>query len=122
MPLPVGRPWRNYFFGTEAISDCKVGSSLVFQGDWEGKTCRDKGTILAVETEKFLQYDYWSGFSGLEELPENYSIVTYRPEPEGTGTTIRITQQGFTGEEARSHSDAGWGKVLDNLKNLLEGQ
>ena len=27
-----------------------------------------------------LKYDYWSGFSGLEDKPENYSLVTYTLE------------------------------------------
>ena len=51
-----------YFFGTEAISDWKVGSGLTFQGEWEGKKYVDKGHILASEKPVLLQYGYWSGF------------------------------------------------------------
>ncbi len=46
---------KKYFFGTEAISDWEVGSSLIFWGEWEGKTYQDKGTILAAEPEKLLE-------------------------------------------------------------------
>ncbi len=60
---------KKFFFGTEAISDWKVGSTLIFQGEWEGKSYQDKGNILAVESGKVLQYNYWSGFSGLEDGP-----------------------------------------------------
>ena len=113
---------KKYFFGTEAISDWKVGSSLIFQGEWEGKTYQDKGTILAAEPGKMLQYNYWSGFSGLEDVPENYSLVTYRlssgTEPDQT--TLVLTQEGFAGEEALAHAEGGWTMVLDNLKTLLE--
>jgi len=113
---------KKYFFGTEAISDWKVGSSLIFQGEWEGKTYQDKGTILAAEPGKMLQYNYWSGFSGLEDVPENYSLVTYRlssgTEPDQT--TLVLTQEGFAGEEALAHAEGGWTMVLDNLKKLLE--
>ncbi len=113
---------KKYFFGTEAISDWKVGSSLIFQGEWEGKTYQDKGTILAAEPGKILQYNYWSGFSGLEDVPENYSLVTYRlssgTEPDQT--TLTLTQEGFAGEEALAHAEGGWTMVLENLKKLLD--
>ena len=111
---------KKYFFGTEAISDWVVGSSLIFQGEWEGKTYQDKGTILAADAGKLLQYNYWSGFSGLDDIPENYSLVTYRLSAELDKTTLTLTQEGFAGEEAKAHSEGGWTMVLDNLKKLLE--
>ena len=111
---------KKYFFGTEAISDWVVGSSLIFQGEWEGKTYQDKGTILAADAGKLLQYNYWSGFSGLDDIPENYSLVTYRLSAELDKTTLTLTQEGFAGEEAKAHGEGGWTMVLDNLKKLLE--
>lgn len=111
---------KKYFFGTEAISDWKVGSALIFQGEWEGKTYQDKGNILAAEPGKILQYDYWSGFSGLEDRKENYSLVTYRLESIKNQTTLSLTQEGFASEDGKAHADSGWIMVLENLKNLLE--
>lgn len=111
---------KKYFFGTEAISDWQVGSSLIFQGEWEGKTYQDKGTILAAEPGNLLQYNYWSGFSGLEDIPENYSLVTYSLSSDADQTTLTLTQEGFANEEAKSHGEGGWTMVLDNLKKLLE--
>ncbi len=111
---------KKYFFGTEAISDWKVGSTLIFQGEWEGQTYKDKGNILASEPGEILQYNYWSGFSGLEDVLENYSLVTYRLEGDQNSTTIRLTQEGFATEEARKHGEGGWTMVLENLKKLIE--
>lgn len=111
-----------YFFGTEAISEWKVGSTLIFQGEWEGQKYVDKGHILAAEENELLQYDYWSGFSGLEDIAENYSVVTYRLKPEDGGTMISLTQKGFAGKEAQAHAGDGWTMVLENLKKLLEGE
>jgi len=111
---------KEYFFGTEAVSDWKVGSSLVFQGEWDGQTYRDKGHIRAVEKGKLLQYTYWSVFSGLQDREENYSLVTYRLEPHENGTLLTVTQKGFAGQEAQVHSGEGWGMVLENLRKLLE--
>jgi len=111
---------KKYFFGTEAISDWKAGSTLIFQGEWEGKTYRDKGNILAVEPGKLLQYNYWSGFSGLEDQEENYSLVTYELMEEGDSTSLTLTQKGFASEEALAHAQGAWTMVLENLKKLLE--
>jgi uncharacterized protein YndB with AHSA1/START domain len=36
---------KKYFFGTETVSDWKVGSPITFSGVWEGKPYIDKGTI-----------------------------------------------------------------------------
>ena len=67
-----------------------------------------------------LQYCYWSGFSGLEDKPENYSTVTYTLEQEVDGCILNLKQKGFAGEEALAHADGGWTMVLQNLKELLE--
>ncbi len=111
---------KKYFFGTEAISDWKVGSTLVFQGEWEGKSYQDKGNILVAEPGKLLQYNYWSGFSGLEDKEENYSLVTYELQSDGDNTSLTLTQKGFPSEEAMAHGEGGWNMVLDGMKKLLE--
>ena len=113
---------KKYFFGTEAISDWEEGSSLVFRGEWEGKAYEDKGTILEAIPGEMLKYDYWSGFSGLEDKPENYSLVTYTLEQMVDGTILNLKQKGFAGEEALAHAEGGWTMVLENLKKLLEDQ
>lgn len=111
---------RQYFFGTEAISEWQPGSSLVFKGEWEGKTYEDKGKIHMAVPGKLLVYDYWSEFSGLEDDPENYSMVSYTLDESGKGTLVSLTQKGFAGEDAMAHADGGWAMVLQNLKELLE--
>src|SRR4051812_19004731 len=71
-----------YLFGTETVTDWKIGSEVIFQGEYEGHKYRDKGVILENIPLKRISYSYWSGFSGLEDKPENYSTVTYTIEPQ----------------------------------------
>ena len=66
-----------YLYGTETISDWEVGSPIIFQGEYQGQTYKDKGNVLENVPNKRLVYNYWSGFSGLEDKPENYFIVSY---------------------------------------------
>jgi uncharacterized protein YndB with AHSA1/START domain len=112
---------KKYFFGTNAISDWKVGSPIVFRGVWEGKQYEDKGTILKSIPNKLFQYKYWSSMSGIEDMPENYQTITYElSEKDNNKTTLTITQENIPDEKTKEHSEKNWRKVLSDLKNLLE--
>jgi uncharacterized protein YndB with AHSA1/START domain len=111
---------KQYLFGTNTFCDWRVGSPLRFTGEWEGKLYEDKGTILAIEEEKMLSYDYWSNFSGVADAPENYQIVTFRLEGKNGKTILHLTQQNIRSEEAKAHSEENWNMVLNSLKELVE--
>ncbi|MCX6175393.1 MAG: SRPBCC family protein [Ignavibacteriales bacterium] len=109
-----------YLFGTETISDWKVGYPIVFQGVWEGAVYKDKGTILEFIPEQKLKYDYWSSFSKLEDVPENYQQITFDLMKQNEKTILTLTQENVPNKEAKEHSEANWGKVLDQLKKIVE--
>ena len=111
---------KQYFFGTDAVSDWKVGSPLIFKGEWQGKQYQDKGTILESVPQKIFKYNYWSSMSGIEDKPENYVIVTYELSENNNATRLTITQQNIPDEKTREHSEENWKKVLEDLKKLLE--
>jgi len=111
---------KEYLFGTETITDWKVGSDLTFQGEWEGQSYKDKGHILECTPEKILSYDYWSGFSGMEDLPENYSTITYTLEEAGEDVRLRVSQKGFATKENQEHSEKGWSQVLAKIQEIAE--
>ncbi|MCF8243378.1 MAG: SRPBCC domain-containing protein [Melioribacteraceae bacterium] len=126
---PISRVWaaltdknmvRKYFFGTELETDWSPGSPITFTGSWDGNEYKDSGTILESEKEKLIKYNYLSSFSGLPDLPENYSIITYKLEPENNSTVLIVTQEGFNDQKACDDSYNGWKIVLDNMKKLLE--
>ena len=111
---------KQYFFGTNAISDWKKGSSIRFTGEWEGKTYEDKGTILDAMPGELLRYTYWSSMGKLEDKPENYATVTYELVAAGNKTTLNITQDNVTTEESREHSEKNWQWILAELKKFVE--
>ena len=111
---------KKYFFGTQVVCDWKVGKPITFSGEWEGKPYMDKGTILQIEKEKTLKYNYWSSFSGTEDKPENYANIIYALEEKHNETTITIFQDGIKTKEARDHSEQNWKMVMNSLKELLE--
>lgn len=113
---------KKYFFGTEAESDWQEGSPIIFRGSWEGQEYEDKGTILEIEEEKLLKFDYWSSMSGTEDKPENYAIIIYRLDRKDGQTQLTVEQQGFRNQEAYDHSTESWKTVLSNLKSMIESR
>ena len=113
---------KQYFFGTDAISDWQVGSPLIFKGEWQGKQYEDKGTILEIVPQKLLRYSYWSSMSGIEDKPENYVTITYEISGEDNDITLMVIQENIPDEKTKAHSEENWNKVFGDLKNLLEGR
>lgn len=111
---------KGYLFGTKTLSDWKAGSEIIFQGEYQGHQYKDKGKILDIRKEELLRYSYWSGFTGLEDKPENYSLVAYKLDTTNGKTLLTLTQTGFSDEQAQQHSQAAWTNVLQQIKQMTE--
>ncbi|MFI5136031.1 MAG: SRPBCC domain-containing protein, partial [Chitinophagales bacterium] len=75
---------------------------------------------IEIIPEKLLLCNYWSGFSGLPDVPENYQNVRYELSAENGGTKLSITQDNIPSEESKTHSEQNWKIVLDEMRKLLE--
>jgi len=111
---------KKYFFGTDTTTTWEKGSPITFKGEWEGKSYMDKGTILDVQKNKLIKYNYWSSMSGIEDKPENYVIVTYELFGNDNDVELTITQENIPDEKMKEHSAENWKKVLNDLKKLVE--
>ncbi len=112
---------KEYLFGTETITDWKPGSSIVFQGEYEGHKYRDHGVIQENVFHSRISYSYWSGFSGLEDKPENYSLVAYDLNPiDFANTTLTWTQRGYPDEQRQAHSQGGMKAFMEQIKAIAE--
>lgn len=111
---------KKYFFGCEAISDWKVGSSLIFRFELEGKEIIPvKGVITAIEPNRFLQHTCFA--SEFEDVPANHTTVNYTLASDGGVTEVSVTQGDFKDEAKFREHNASWDQVLSGLKALLEG-
>ncbi len=112
---------KDYLYGTETLTDWKPGSEIIFQGEYEGHKYRDKGVILENVLHQKISYSYWSGFSGLEEKPENFSKVIYELKRIDDNTTnFTWTQIGFPNEERQKHNESGMEDFLKGIKKVIE--
>ena len=113
---------KQYMFGTNAVSDWREGSPIIFKGEWQGRTYEDKGVILRLKPEQVIQYTHFSPLSGLPDIPENYHTVTIELAREKNGVTVSLSQDNNPTDEAREHSEKNWGMMLEGLLRLLERQ
>jgi len=81
---------------------------------------------LKIEQEKLLQYTVFDPNSGLENVPSNYTEVTFELTSENRQTTLSVTQGDFgkvdNGEKRFNDANGGWDFALQGLKTLLEDQ
>jgi uncharacterized protein YndB with AHSA1/START domain len=126
---PVAKVWdalvnpemiKQYMFGTNVVTDWKVGSPIVFKGEWEGKTYEEKGVILRLEPKRLIEYTYFSSLSEFPDTPENYHTITVELSNRETHVFLSISQDNNRTREAQEHSEKNWGMVLGSLKKLLE--
>ena len=112
---------KKYLYGTDTVTDWQPGSTIVFQGEYEGQTYKDHGVIVENIPKSKLSYSYWSGFSGVEDKPENYSTITYLLEDKGNNQTeFSWIQKGYATEAAYQHSKTGMDEFMDGIKVIME--
>lgn len=111
---------KQYMFGATVISDWKEGSKIVWKGEWQGKPYEDKGKILSFQPKKQLQYSHFTPNAGLEDIPENYHIVTIDLAENEGQTQITLTQDNNADEKTKDYSEKNWKMMLASLKKLLE--
>ena len=128
---PADRVWQalirpeliaKYFFGSQIVTDWKVGSPIVYKGEWQGEPFEDKGQVVEVKPEKSLVVTHWSPLSGVPDIPENYHTVRYEIVPQNGNTRVTIRQDNNANEQEREQSAQTWKTVLENMKSMLEAK
>ena len=111
---------KQYMFDTNVDTDWEEDSSIVWQGEWQGKPYEDKGVLTQIRSEKVLQYSHYNPLSGMPDKPENYHTVTIELYGDGDQTHVSLTQDNNSTEEEREHSERNWQTMLNGLKEFLE--
>lgn len=111
---------KQYMFGTNAVSDWREGSPIVWKGEWHEKPYEDKGVILQFKPGKRLQYSHFSPLSGVPDEPGNYHIVTIDLADEGDRTRVSLMQDNNSTKEETEESGKMWEMMLISIKKFLE--
>jgi len=119
---------KKYMFGSETVSDWKVGSPLIWKGTHEGReVIFVKGDVVEIEPEKYMAYTVFDPHSKIEDIPENYLTITYDLKSENRGTILTVTQGDYAkvAEGDRRYNETynggeGWLPILREIKKLVE--
>lgn len=117
-----------YMFGCATVSDWQEGSTLLWQGSYEGKEMVFvKGFIIKIEAPYLLEYSVFDPNSTMEDVVANYLHVTYKLAANGNTTLLTVTQGDYTtvadGERRFNESynnGEGWNPILQAIKQLVE--
>lgn len=92
-----------------------VGHRFSLRGDWGGVECE----VLAIEPHSRLSYA-WNHEH--EDPAFNLrSVVTFTLAQSGSGTLLRVEQEGFRPEQKQALGGAtyGWRQHLENLERVV---
>ncbi len=134
---PAARVWdvltnpeqtKKYMFGCETVSDWKKGSALLWRGNYEGnEMVFVKGSIAEIEPGNILKYTVIDPNSAMEDIPENYLLVTYSLSEENGKTILTVIQSGFetAADGEKRYKDSynngeGWNPILVRIKEIAE--
>jgi uncharacterized protein YndB with AHSA1/START domain len=116
---------KKYMFGTEVISDWKVGSPILWKGVSKGEEkIYVKGSIEKIETGKLLQFTTFDPNAKYTDVPSNYIQATYELTPKLGKTILSVTQGDYSrvedGKKRFTDADGGWNQALIALKAFIE--
>jgi DNA-binding transcriptional ArsR family regulator/uncharacterized protein YndB with AHSA1/START domain len=109
---------RQYYYGTEVVSDFRVGSPLEYHRIGPDGTRESVivGKVLEADAPRRLVHTF--AFTMVED---ESTRVTYELEPMGHLVKLTLIHEGFDGEtETYKMVRTGWTPIVDGLKTYLE--
>jgi uncharacterized protein YndB with AHSA1/START domain len=100
-------------YGRVATTDWKVGGSIRFTSEWEGRAERIEqwGTILEIRPNELMKYRLFTPGLDLEDKPENYCVTSY----------VLVNEHGRTRVELIHQDNRPNGFARATLKPILVG-
>ena len=112
---------KEYMFNCSVTSDWKKGSSIIWEGNYQGYQAFQKGEILDIKPFELIKYSTFDPNFGLEDKPVNYIHVSYLIKEKDHQTALTIINETFDGNKERmNHVNQGWEMVINKIKEVAE--
>lgn len=110
-------------FGAEIRSDWRLGSPIIWSGEWEGRAFEDHGRVIELEDREEpwrIVLTHFSPLSGLPDVPDNYHTLRFELDETPAGTVVTLDQDNNATREAALHSQENWMRMLAGVKAVAE--
>jgi uncharacterized protein YndB with AHSA1/START domain len=111
---------KKWQYGSDLITDCKVGSDIRFRTEWEGKCFEQWGKVLEIHPHHLIKYSLFAPRPGLEDKPENYFVMIYRLVKKKKYTSLEIIQEDNRTGAKQEAPQGEENPILSALKILSE--
>jgi uncharacterized protein YndB with AHSA1/START domain len=125
----IGRVWdvltkpelvKQWQYGSDLITDWKVGGDIRFRTEWNGKVFEQWGKILEIVPGKLIRYSLFAPRPDLEDKPENYFVMNYILSEEKGFVQLNIVQEDNRQGAVQEPPQGEENPVLKALKTLIE--
>ena len=111
---------KQWQYGSELITDWKVGNDIKFRSEWEGKIFEQWGKVLEWRPNVLIKYNLFAPRPDLEDKPENYFVMSYVLTDEKTHTKLEIIQEDNRPGSVQAEPQGEENPILQSLKNIAE--
>jgi uncharacterized protein YndB with AHSA1/START domain len=111
---------KKWQYGSELLTDWKVGSSIKFRTEWQGKIFEQWGQIIEVVPNVRLKYSLFFPKPGLDDKQENHFIMTYLLSGPENNVTLEIHKEDNRPGAVNEEQSKTGNPVLMAFKELVE--
>jgi uncharacterized protein YndB with AHSA1/START domain len=112
---------KQWQFGSDLITDWKVGSNIRFITEWQGKVFEQWGKVLEVKPHDVITYSLFAPRPDLEDKPENYFVMSYVLSSIAEQTKLEIIQEDNRPGALQEQPQGEENPILQSLKKYVEG-
>ncbi|MBK8391235.1 MAG: SRPBCC domain-containing protein [Saprospiraceae bacterium] len=111
---------KSWQYNSELITTWKVNESINFSTPFGDSIYKQWGTVIAFQPYDMVKYSLFAPRPGMEDLPENYFIMTYVLTAIDEGTELEIIQEDNRPNAIQEDKQGEENPVLMALKVLSE--
>lgn len=111
---------KQWQYGSDLITDWKVGNQIKFRNEWNGQFFEQWGTILEVVPYHKIKYSLFFPRPELEDKPENYFIMSYVLSEENDKIKLSIIKEDNRPDAIQEEPKEEKNPILEALKALIE--
>ena len=127
---PIAKVWealtqpelvKKWQFGSNLLTDWKVGSEIRFKNEWNGQVFEQWGKVLEFTPYEIIKYTLFVPVQDLEDKPENYFTMSYVLSQNSDSVHLLINQEDHRPGSVQDEPNGEENEILNALKVLLEG-